>query len=151
MATWLESARDWDPETAPSWLDQLRSDGIQVPSPETVLAGDLPDVLGVLIKALSERHVYLCHTNHLDDAALYAYLVNTALAVTALPRQPTAYEVIDLCPLYGKGIDTMLACHASDSLRASLQALGVDVPPRRALIANRDQWLPRPEGINIPL
>jgi hypothetical protein len=122
-----------------------------VPPSETVLAGDLPDVLGVLIKALGERHVYLCHTNHLDDAALYEYLVNTALEVTAPPRQPMAYEVIDLCPPYGKNIDMMLAFHASDALRAGLRAIGVDLPPRRTPVANRDHGLPRPEGVQIPL
>ena len=144
MATWLKTARAWDPESAPSWLDRLRSDGVQVPPPENMLAVDLPDVLGVLIKALGDRDVYLCHTDHLDDAALYEYLVNTALEVTAPPRQPMAYEVIDLCPPYGKNIDMMLAVHASDALRAGLRAIGVDVPPRRAPVANRDHGLPRP-------
>ena len=151
MATWLETARAWDPETAPSWIDRLRSDGVQLPPPENLLAGDLPDVLGVLIKALGERDVYLCHTDHLNDTELYEYLVNTALEVTAPPRQPAAYEVIDLCPPYGKGIDMMLAFHASDSLRAGLLAVGVDLPPRRVPIANRDRGLPRPEGVEIPL
>jgi hypothetical protein len=151
MATWLKTARAWDPESAPSWLDRLRSDGVQVPPPENMLAVDLPDVLGVLIKALGDRDVYLCHTDHLDDAALYEYLVNTALEVTAPPRQPMAYEVIDLCPPYGKNIDMMLAFHASDALRAGLRAIGVDLPPRRAPVANRDHRLPRPEGVQIPL
>ena len=151
MATWLETARAWDPETAPTWIDRLRSEGVQVPPPENMLARDLPHMLGVLIKALGERDVYLCHTDHLDDAELYEYLVNTALEVPAPPRQPTAYEVIDLCPPYGKGIDMMLAFHASDSLRASLLAVGVDLPPRRVPIANRDRGLPRPEGVEIPL
>jgi hypothetical protein len=151
MAVWLETARAWDPDTAPSWLERLRDSGVPVPQPDTVLPADLPDVLKELINALGERDVYLFHTDHLSDAELYEYLVNTALEVPAPPRQPTAYEVIDLCPPYGKGIDMMLAFHASDSLRAGLLAIGVDLPPRRVPIANRDRGLPRPEGVEIPL
>jgi hypothetical protein len=148
VAAWLAAARAWDPETAPSWVSRLRADGLDLPDPEGVQRDDAAKVLTTLIDALAARGVFLVHTDHLDDAGLYAYLLTTALAAPAPPRRPGTVEVIDLCPPYGSGIDTMLACHASEATRAALAARGIPLPPRKAPAADRDRTLPRPKGLD---
>ncbi len=144
VAQWLANAKAWNPESAPTWVTKLRADGVELPPPAEVPESEASSRLASLIDALAARGVFLAHTDHLDDQSLYAYLVSTALAAPAPPRGPGTCELIDLCPPYGSGIDTMLACHASDELRAELAARGVPLPPRTARAADRDQHLPRP-------
>ncbi len=150
IATWLATARAWSPDASASWVTKLRREGVDLPSPSEVAPHDVPSVLARLIDALAEHEVFLVHTDHLDDASLYRYLILTALAAPAPPRTPGTCEIIDLCPLYGSGIDTMLACHASDEVRAALTARGIPIPPRQAPASNRDRSLPRPPAQHDP-
>ncbi|MDP6479398.1 MAG: hypothetical protein QGI75_05080 [Phycisphaerales bacterium] len=146
LLQWIQTARDWTPDTAPTWMDRLRDEGVQLPSLEDADEGAIAALTLRLILALAERGVYLTHTDHLSDRELYTYLVNTALALPAPPRQPGSIELIDLCPPYGHGIELMLACYASDDMRQQLSRKGVSIPPRRPLSVDRDRTLPRPPG-----
>ena len=129
-------------------MERLRADGVNLPSPDEATDEAMPHLCHRLIVSLAERGVYLDHTDHLDPRGLYTYLVGTALAIPSPPRAPDSVELIDLCPPYGQGIDLMLACYATDEVRAELSASGVDVPPRRPKRANRDATLPRPAELS---
>ncbi|HCA38148.1 MAG: hypothetical protein QF781_01530 [Phycisphaerales bacterium] len=146
LLEWLQTARDWTPDTAPTWMERLRNEGVQLPPPENADESAIADLTLRLILSLAERSVYLTHTDHLSDRALYTYLVDTALALPAPPRQPGSIELIDLCPPYGHGIELMLACYASDDMRQQLSRKGISIPPRRPLSVDRDRTLPRPTG-----
>lgn len=146
LIAWLTTARNWSPDTAPTWTERLRGEGIGLPAPNDVSDGEMSGLAQRLILSLAERGVYLAHTDHLDDRELYTYLVDTALAIPAPPRQPGTVELIDLCPPYGNGIELMLACYASEEMRQHLSRQGVPIPPRRPPLVDRDRTLPRPPG-----
>jgi hypothetical protein len=147
---WIERARGWSPQSGVTWIERLRKDGIRLPDPDRVSNQHLPALVRRLVLSLAERGLYVLHTDHLTDAELYRYLIVSALAVPAPPRQPGAFEIIDLCPPYGAGIELMLSCYASDEARAELAAEGLDLPPRKPLIANRDRTLPQPPPFTEP-
>ncbi|MDP6986674.1 MAG: hypothetical protein QGG74_01395 [Phycisphaerales bacterium] len=144
MVEWLSTARGWSPDTAPTWTQRLRNEGVRLPAPDAIAEKDMPRLSQRLILCLAERGVYLSHTDHLSDRALYTYLIETALAIPGPPRQPGSFELIDLCPPYGRGIELMLACYASEDMRQQLSLQGVEIPPRIALVADRDRSLPKP-------
>lgn len=144
LTHWLDAARKWSPEAEPTWIEHLRTDGLDLPPAHAISPADALRMVTRLILALAERGLYLTHTDHLDDLALYTYLVETALVVPAPPPRPGAVELIDLCPPYGHGIDLMLACYVSDEVRARLAGMGMSLPPRQALVADRDRTLPHP-------
>lgn len=146
FADWISTARQWSPDTAPSWIERLRHEGVRLPEPSDVCNRTIGTITQRLILSLADRGVYLAHTDHLTDHELYAYLIETALAIPAPPRQPGAIELIDLCPPYGAGIELMLACYASDDVRHQLSLQGVPIPPRQTKPAQRDCDLPRPPG-----
>ena len=146
LIKWLSTAREWSPDTAQTWVERLRKEGVRLPNPDVICDQRIGAISQRLIVSLAERGVYLAHTDHLTDRELYAYLIDTALAIPAPPRQPGAIELIDLCPPYGKGIELMLACYASDDVRSQLSLQGVPIPPRQAKPARRDGQLPRPLG-----
>ncbi len=151
VASWLAQARHWSPDEAPTWIERLRDEGIVLPAPDDVAHGGFEAPLDRLIVALGDREVYLLHTDHLTDEALYRYLLDTALRVPCPPRQPGSAEIIDLCPPYGQSIDIMLAIYASDALRAELRHRGVAIPPRRPRAIHRDSGLPKPLGTTGPM
>ncbi|MCP4839402.1 MAG: hypothetical protein GY894_08605 [Planctomycetes bacterium] len=144
---WLENARAWCPQSGITWIEKLRKDGIKLPDPDHLSDQHLPAMIRRLVLSLAERGLYVMHTDHLADAAFYQYMVETALAVPAPPRHPGAFEVIDLCPPYGAGIELMLACYATDEAREAFQAEGVAIPPRKPLVCDRDRTLPKPPGV----
>ena len=146
MLDWLWTARNWSPDTGPTWIQRLRDEGVRLPSPQDAADKEFESLAQRLIRSLAERGVYLAHTDHLDDRALYTYLMDTALTIPAPPRQPGSIELIDLCPPYGEGIELMLACYASDETRRQLARKGVPIPPRRKRRTDRDRTLPRPPG-----
>ncbi len=144
---WLENARTWCPQSGITWIEKLRKDGIRLPEPAALSEQHLPAMIRRLVLSLAERGLYVLHTDHLSDAAFYQYMIETALAVPAPPRQPGAFELIDLCPPYGRGIELMLACYATDEAREALQAEGVPIPPRQPLESDRDRSLPKPPEV----
>jgi len=146
LLEWLSTSRGWRPNTAPTWIERLRVEGVRLPNADDVCDQTIASVTQRLILSLAERGVYLAHTDHLTDRELYGYLIDTALAIPAPPRQPGTIELIDLCPPYGEGIELMLACYASDNVRSQLSLQGVPIPPRRTKPAERDGQLPRPPG-----
>jgi hypothetical protein len=144
LLQWLSTARNWTADTAPTWVERLRTEGVPLPSPQEAADADIALLAQRLILSLAQRGVYLAHTDHLSDRELYTYLMETALTIPAPPRQPGAFELIDLCPPYGSGIDLMLACYASDETRQRLAGNGVPIPARRPRLVDRDSTLPRP-------
>jgi hypothetical protein len=141
---WLQQARAWNPTDSPTWIAFLRSEGLNIPDSARIAEDDIGRYLRRLILALAERGLYLVHTDHLTDRALYEYLINAALAAPRPPRSDGQVELIDLCPPYGEGLERILASYASDEVRQTLQNRHIPVPPRVELAADRDHSLPHP-------
>lgn len=80
-----------------------------------------------LIHALASINVYLLHTNHLDDQALYTFLHDKVIKeeVRCLPPAPYVHEIVDLT---GRS----------------------DTPSNLTAVCNRDATLPRPPSSEEP-
>jgi hypothetical protein len=57
-----------------TYFQQLTDAGIQLPDPDSVSDTDIRTKLWEVIAGLEKRRVFLEHTNHLDDRALYTTL-----------------------------------------------------------------------------
>ena len=80
LLEWLQTARDWTPDTAPTWMERLRNEGVQLPPPENADESAIADLTLRLILSLAERGVYAAHL--LADRALANRLVaGTAVTV----------------------------------------------------------------------
>jgi hypothetical protein len=101
-------------------LQQLREVGLEVPAESGLADRELQAALWEVIETLADLGVFLLHTDHLDDRALYGLLERQVL------REP----VRDLPPSAGV---------------AEFIDLGVRAEPGAPSVADRDRFLPRPE------
>ncbi|MSR45051.1 MAG: hypothetical protein EXS15_06840 [Phycisphaerales bacterium] len=90
----------YDFEHAPMTTNmaQLAECGVLPPSAESLNDSELHATLWQVIEALSELGIYLLHSNHLTDRALYERLVQQILVepVRDLPPDAGVHEFIDL-------------------------------------------------------
>ena len=129
-------------------LKQLNELGIEVPQSWMMDAAELATVLEEVIQGLAILGIYLLHTGHLCNQALYERLQEDVLqeSVRELVPLPECCEWIDLCD---GGVsdpsDAWWSFHASDEQRSEAIAQGQHLPDVRKLKSNRDQRLPRPD------
>ena len=137
--------------TAPwtSEFEQLRKQGIALPPPEQLDDAAVSQKVAEIARAMSERNVFIEHTDHLSDRALYEQLYRETLheAKKDVPLvEPGAFSSIDLV---GTGsdedTDTFLRFYADDDVRAQYQEFYPrGLPPREPRPFDRDRHLPQP-------
>ncbi len=136
----------YDFEMAPltTNLAQLADIGVAAPLPEELDDPALAAKLAEIVAGLAELNVFLLHTDHLDDRALYTRLRKRILLeeVREVPADPGVREYIDLlAPGDGEDYDELLDAYASSDLEAP--------PDQRTrpefFVADRDRHLPRPD------
>jgi len=94
----LRHVLEYETTEAVTLYDQLQRSGTEVPSPDQLDDATLTCDLLTLIQRLATLGVYLIHTNHLSDRALYEYLYHEGLRQAAIlyPDNPTYAYIIDL-------------------------------------------------------
>lgn len=133
-----------------SLLDRLRMRGFDVPAPGSLSDVGLSSMLWELLDELKRLRVYLSHTDHLSDRALY-----TLLWEEFLP-EPLFLEGFafggrlhfDILGAWSDlEVELFLQHYASEEERTTWLEMfpGDRVPPPRPPAYDRDRWLPRPE------
>ena len=92
--------------TAPwtSEFEQLRKEGIDLPATEQLDDAGVSRKLSEIVEAMSRRHTFLEHTDHLSDRQLYEQLYHETLheAKKDVPVEAEAFSSIDMV---GSGSD----------------------------------------------
>lgn len=132
--------------------DLLPEHGVNLLPPAELTDDSVRPCLWEVLQAMAEMGVYVQHTDHLSDRALYEALWYHVLRQDAfLPGD--AMESAWVHDFIGseepEDHKLWLACYASESERCDEQLeSGVELPPKLAPVANRDWRLPRsPLGI----
>lgn len=128
-------------------FDRLHRDGVDLRAPGEINPDQISGCLWELIYALAARRVFLCHTDHLDDAGLYAWLHDEWLPRPS-PFAPDDWNVhVDVL---GTGTDAdnenWLRYYADDVLRGiwARDFPEDPLPASEAAPFDRDRWLPQP-------
>jgi hypothetical protein len=146
----LQPAAGWDDsflrhiaalESVPTMTirEQIAARGRQVPA-----------ALWQLIELLAEMNIVIERTDHLDDAALYAFLTGYLDEYVHVPEDPTTIVHVDLL---GGGspeeCELNLRYYADDEEREMWQSLfpNEEQPPREKPPADRDRLLPTAEDV----
>jgi len=159
-------AADCDPELEEAFLEQvlaletqgficpfdvLMKDGVPLPAPEELDDAALNPTLWELIRALAKRRLFLYHTNHLSDRALYAWLWSEGLREELMGfGLPFGNCHLDVT---GSGSDEDISIqmryYASEKERADWSADFPDfpMPPREQPPFDRDRDLPQAEPL----
>jgi hypothetical protein len=115
----------------------------------TAHSPDLERHLAQLVEHLARRRVFLTYTDHLTDGELFSLLVDvvTERAPTGLVAIEHDTHTILPCLDFDKELSTFLAIYADEAFRAGWTRDWPDdpMPPRMAMVANRDAFLPGPE------
>ena len=143
------TVRQYNTAAWTSEFEQLRKQGVNLPPPEQLDDAAVSQKLAEIAHAMSERNVFIEHTDHLSDRALYETLYHETLheAKKDVPLvQPGAFSSIDLV---GSGseedTDTFLRFYADDETRANYEELYPQgLPPRQPRPFDRDRHLPQP-------
>ena len=146
----------YDFERAP-WTTnrrQLAEWGLEVVPIDGLSSEEVPRRLREIIEGLARLHIYLLHTDHLDDVELYRRLSEEILdeEVRDIPVCPGVREYIDLVGggPYGDH-DTYLRHYASEVERELHLRENGSVPPYEPARFDRDRYLPKPEGSGCPM
>ena len=126
----------------------LENAGFYMPAPESLDDGALATMLTNLAPRLATMGVYLLHTDHVSDRALYESLYNEHLREEAVlfPENPSYAYIIDLT---GSGSEednmTYLRYYADEEHRKQWAADWPDdvIPPHEARPFDRDKTLPK--------
>src|SRR5262245_15805022 len=135
-------------ETGPTTTDfeRLSADGVPLPLPTDVSDQEIGVVLWRVIFALAKHRVFLSWTNHLSDRELYSVLWHTVLReeVTIVPEGDNGASHVCV-PGDDPESTNYLTYYASDQDREWWQKELPDValPPRKRLLHDRDDDLPR--------
>jgi len=138
-------------EEAPctSHLEQLREAGVDLPAPGELDDSRLAAKLAEVVDRLADLRVFLTHTDHLDDRALYTLLWKDLLReeVKAVPLDElSAYHLDVLGGCSEEDIYLHLKYYADEQERQDWQRYFPDdaVPPHEDRPFDRDCRLPRP-------
>ena len=128
--------------------EQLVRDGLELPEPEELDDTQVHAKLWEVIRALAARDVYLYHTDHLSDRALYAHLVQEAFLELTKDFPPGSgwRTHLDIIGGYGpEELDLYDRYYASEEERAAAQRDWPErpLPPREDPPYDRDRHLPK--------
>ena len=129
-------------------LQQLEEAGVRPQPAQTLNDEELLTSLWEIISALSDLGIFLVHSNHLTDRALYERLVDHILveSVRDLPPDSGVHEFIDL--IGGGGPierEIYQRCYASAEERAQfVKEYGFEITPKSPP-SERDRDLPKPQ------
>src|SRR5688572_10363962 len=140
-----------------SEFEQLQQQGVALPPPEQLDDAGVARKVAEIVDAMSRRNVFLEHTDHLSDRALYEHLYRETLHEAKKDIAPGdgAFSSIDLS---SAGTDddkddneTFLRFYADDATREQFKDYYPDgLPPRQPRPFDRDRHLPQP-GEEQPL
>lgn len=131
---------------------ELRRLGLEFPPGDGLPRMQVTALLEQLIDALARRRVFLHHTDHLGDRALYAFLRERVLTAEkqAIPPAAGGAWVVDLLGAWSEeDLAIWLRYYADDDEREEARDAGRRVPRRERLPRRRDAQLPAfapPEG-----
>ena len=95
----MQSVEDFESAPSTTLARLLISDGIQLPSPDTLTEETVYDKLWEVIRAMARHKNFLCSTNHLSDLELYRQLwsdtLNSPFKIKNSPMGE-AFWIIDL-------------------------------------------------------
>ena len=129
-------------------LQQLEEAGVRPQPAQTLNDEELFTSLWEIISGLSDLGIFLVHSNHLADRALYERLVDHILveSVRDLPPDSGVHEFIDL--IGGGGPierEIYQRCYASAEERAQfVKEYGFEITPKSPP-SERDRDLPKPQ------
>lgn len=128
-------------------LEQLHEVGVHPVCAFLLDDDELVEALGEVTSSLGDLGIFLLHTNHLTDRALYTRLLDHILVepVRDLPPDSEVHEFIDLiggggaveCELYQKYYAT--AAERKLFLKEQGSSISQEVP-----VSDRDRTLPKP-------
>ena len=157
MQQFWATAHAHQPPPLTSEFEQLRRQGVALPPPEQLDDAGVAQKVAEIADAMSQRNVFLEHTDHLSDRALYEHLYRETLheAKKDVPPGDGAFSSIDLS---SAGTDndtddneTFLRFYADDATREQFKDYYPDgLPPRQPRPFDRDRHLPQP-GAEQPL
>jgi hypothetical protein len=139
-----------DDEVSGRWakpIDLLPEHGVNLLPPAELTDDSVRPCLWEVLQAMAEMGVFVQHTDHLGDRALYEALWQHVLRQDAfLPgdgmESAWVHDFIGSDQPEDRAL--WLACYASDDeRRAEQRADGRELPPKQVLVANRDWRLPR--------
>ncbi len=142
---WVTAAPD---NMRMSLLDRLGMRGVEVPAPETLSDVALSSRLWELIEQLKRLRVYLLHTDHLSDRALYALLWEEYLPEPLFLEGFAFGGRLHFDILSGWGdseSEIFLRHYADEADRKEWRKAfpGDRMPQPEPLPFDRDRWLPR--------
>ena len=141
---------DWVAAAPPgmqlSLLERLRMRGCELPAPEELSEVAISSKVWELIEQLAQLRVYLAHTDHLSDRALYTWLWEEELP-EPLWLEGFLYGgrmFVDVLGSWGdEDSELYLRYYADDEDRALWTSMFADtLPPREQPPFDRDRWLP---------
>lgn len=146
--TFLARVLGWETGPSATHGEWLARHGLVFLPPEALTGERLQAELWRLIEALALARVFLEHTDHLDDAELYARIWNDVLRGEAPDFARTADDAChwDFADPSGENEQLWLTYYASESERRIWveEFRDVILPPRKRLPQRRDHRLPVP-------
>jgi hypothetical protein len=131
-----------------SEYEQLRKQGVALPPPEQLDDAGVARKVAEIVDAMSRRNVFLEHTDHLSDRALYEHLYRETLheAKKDVSAGNGAFSSIDLAGAHDDDDnETFLRFYADDQTREQFKDYYPDgLPPRQPRPFDRDRHLPQP-------
>jgi hypothetical protein len=135
-----------------SEYEQLQKQGVALPPPEQLDDAGVAEKVAEIVDAMSKRNVFLEHTDHLSDRALYEHLYRETLHETrqdvpaADDPDADAFFSYDLVGTgNGEDHETFLRFYADDQTREQFKDSYPDgLPPRQPRPFDRDRHLPQP-------
>jgi hypothetical protein len=139
-------------ETAPDTTqhEMLRSEGVELPPPESLNDADLTEKLWEVIHSLAARNTYLHNTDHLSDRELYTVLVNELFHEVGKEFPAGSgwnhhFDILGGCS--DEDIELGHRYYSDDEERARWMESFPDykMPPKEKPPFDRDRLLPRSE------
>jgi hypothetical protein len=127
------------------WFKALDDGPITTLREMLLRSGPIPTELWPLLERLADLNVVIESTNHLDDAALYAYLQEQLDQPTEDLTGTTGVLHIDVIGGFSEeDMLVYLRYYADESSRASFLRTYPDMPPKETPPFDRDQHMPLP-------
>jgi hypothetical protein len=129
-------------------FDQLIKAGVEVPAPETLDDSQLHHALWNVISALADLRVFITHTDHLNDRALYTQLWHDTLReeVPEVDDDEGVWHVDMLGGWSEEDTHVFLRHYADEEWRQNCleEFPEYEMPPHEDPVHDRDRHLPKP-------